>query len=81
MYFREGMTRQRKMRSFKESMFKLWSWKWIRLIIKVKPCLSNPRMGRNEAQSKRGEEVAEKSLTPPLLSNKRVKLLFSSPIF
>jgi hypothetical protein len=38
-------------------------------------------MRRNEAQSKRGEEVAEKSLTPPLLSNKRVKQLFSSPIF
>jgi hypothetical protein len=40
-----------------------------------------PKKGRNDAQSKKREEVAERTLKPILLSNKRVKLLFRSPIF
>ena len=51
------------------------------MIIKVKPCFSNPRRGGTGLNPRKDEKLAEYALTPPLLSNKRVNQLFICPIF
>jgi hypothetical protein len=49
-------------------------------MIKVKPCFSDPERGGKELNPRK-ERSSGVSSTPPLLSNKRVKQLFSCPIF